>query len=311
TEVVARMAPNVTFDEAKAQVASVYSRLQREYPEAYGSAYHYRAEMIPFKKALGQDAQLTLWLLMAAAAFVLIIAVANVANLTMMRRVRREQELLVRSALGAGVGRLRRLLLTENLILGFAGAALGIVIALGGVPLLASLANRYSARANEIHLDGPVLAVTLAVAFGVRPGPSFVTSLPSQKELVTLSSGGRRSGVSRQRQRLQRTLVVVQVAVSVVLLAGAGLLTRTMVRLSNVTTGLSTEQVLSLDVNMVNRAELRVDPAARDAARTTFATIREQIAGLPGVEAVSTGSLPLTESFRRVDLKVEGRPLAP
>src|SRR5689334_19922023 len=125
TEVGGGRGPGVTFDQANAEWATVYARLENQYPDAYGRAYHYRAEMIPFKKALGKNAQLTLWLLMAAAAFVLIIAVANVANLTMMRRVRREQELVVRSALGAGVGRLRRLVLTENLILGAAGATLG------------------------------------------------------------------------------------------------------------------------------------------------------------------------------------------
>src|SRR5262249_13594107 len=147
-------------------------------------------------------------------------------------------------------------------------------------------------------------------AFGVALVLSFVTSLPSAKELATISAGGRRAGVSRQRQRLQRTLVVVQVAVSVVLLAGAGLLTRTMVRLSNVTTGLSTEQVLSLDVNIATRSEMNAVPGSRERAQALFATMRDQLAGLPGVEAVSTGSLPLTESFRRMDLKVDGRPLA-
>ncbi|HEU4994099.1 MAG TPA: ADOP family duplicated permease [Gemmatimonadaceae bacterium] len=308
TEVVARMAPNATFEQAKAEVASVYSRLQQQYPDAYGRAYHYRAEMIPFKKALGQDAQLTLLLLMAAAAFVLVIAVANVANLTMMRRVRREQELLVRSALGAGMMRLRRLVLTENLILGFTGAALGTLIAIGGVPLLVSLANRYSARANEIHLDGAVLGFTLAIALSVALVLSYVTSLPSEKELATVSSGGRRTG-GRQKQRLQRALVVVQVAVSVMLLAGAGLLTRTMLRLSLVDTGLSTEQVLSMNVNILTRSEMRAVPGSREATQALFATMRDQIAGLPGVEAVSTGSLPLTEAFRRIDLKVEGRAL--
>jgi len=311
TEVVARMAPGTTFEKAQAEVGAVYARLQQQYPNAYGSAYHYRAEMIPFKRALGQDAQLTLWLLMSAAAFVLIIAVANVANLTMMRRVRREQELLVRSALGAGVGRLRRLVLAENLILGFAGAALGTLIAIGGVPLLVSLANRYSARANEIHLDGVVLAFTLAIALGVALVLSFVTSLPTEKELATISSGGRRSSGSRQKQRLQRALVVVQVAVSVVLLAGAGLLTRTMLRLSNVYTGLATEQVLSMNVNILTGAEMRASPGSQDATRALFATMRDEIAGLPGVEAVSTGSLPLSEAFRQINLKIEGRPLGP
>ncbi|HJQ21231.1 MAG TPA: ADOP family duplicated permease [Gemmatimonadaceae bacterium] len=311
TEVVARLAPGVTFDHAKAEVATVYARLEKQYPDAYGSAYHYRAELIPYKKALGQDAQLTLWLLMAAAGFVLIIAVANVTNLTMMRRVRRDQELLVRSALGAGVGRLRRLVLTENLVLGFAGAAVGTVIAIAGVPLLASLANRYSARANEIHLDGPVLAFTLAIALVVALVLSFATSMPRQEELASVSSGGRRAVGSRRRQRLQRALVVVQVAVSVVLLAGAGLLTRTMIRLSEVPTGLRTEQLLTMNVNILTRAEMNQDTGSAERTRALFATMREQIAGLPGVVSVSTGQLPLTSFGGGFDFKVDGRPLAP
>jgi predicted permease len=309
TEVVARMAPGATFAQAKAELDAVYSRLREQYPDAYGSVYRYRAEMIPFKKALGQDAQLTLWLLMGSAGFVMIIAVANVANLSMMRRVRREQELLVRAALGAGVSRLRRLLLAENLVLGFAGAALGTLVAIGGVPLLVSLANRYTARANEIHLDGPVLAFTLAIAVGVAFLLSFVTSLPSETTVATVSSGGRRSSGSRQRQRLQRGLVVVQVAVSVVLLAGAGLLTRTMLRLADVKTGLQTEEVLSMEVTFLTGNELRADPATADAIRSLFARIRDEVAALPGVEAVATGSLPFSTAVFRTDLKAEGRPL--
>ena len=307
TEVVARMAPGATFDQAKAEVAAVYTRLQNQYPDAYGRAYHYRAEMIPFKKALGQDAQLTLWLLMGSAAFVLIIAVANVANLSMMRRVRREHELLVRAALGAGVARLRRLVLAENLVLALAGAGLGTLIAIGGVPLLVSLANRYSARANEIHLDAPVLAFTLAISIGVAFLLSFVTSLPAEKMLATISSGGRRSSGSRQKQRLQRVLVVVQVAVSVVLLAGAGLLTRTMLRLADVKTGLQTEELLTMEVSLLTGRELRADSLRIGPTRALFARMREDLAALPGVEAVSIGTLPLHNSGYRIDVKVEGR----
>jgi len=125
------------------------------------------------------------------------------------------------------------------------------------------------------------------------------------------TGGGRRTTGGRRRQRVQRALVVLQVAVSVVLLAGAGLLTRTMMRLSEVDTGLSAEQVLSLDVNILTPSELRAAPGSRERTEAVFATIREQIAGLPGVEAVSTGSLPLTPSIRHGDLQIEGRPLAP
>ena len=111
---------------------------------------------------------------MAAAAFVLIISAANVVNLTLMRGVRREHELVVRAALGAGVSRLRRLLLVENLVLTLMGAILGVIIAIGGVRLLISLAERYSPRANEIRLDRVVLGFTLALSVALALLLSFV-----------------------------------------------------------------------------------------------------------------------------------------
>jgi predicted permease len=310
TEVVARLAPGATFEQANSEVAAVYTRLKRDYPNAYSGVYHFRAEMIAFKKALGQDAQMTLWLLMGAAAFVMIIAVANVGNLTLMRRVRREHELVVRVALGAGSARLRRLLLAENVVLCIAGAAFGTLVAIGGVPLLVSLANRYSARASEIRLDAPVLAFTLLLAVATALFLSFVASVPSDKELATVSSGGHRSAGTVRKQRLQRALVVVQVAVCVVLLAGAGLLTRTMVRLSEVKTGLQTEEVLSMWVTLLTRNEFRTSSdAVKDATRAIFTRMRDEIAALPGVEGVATGSLPLFTEDYRSDVKVEGRPV--
>jgi ABC-type antimicrobial peptide transport system permease subunit len=123
--------------------------------------------VIPFREAMGERARLMVWLLMAAAAFVMIISAANVANLTLMRSVRREHELVVRTALGAGVARLRRLLLVENLMLAAAGALLGSLVALGGVRMLAGFVGRYSTRADEIGLDGLVLTFTLALSLAV------------------------------------------------------------------------------------------------------------------------------------------------
>ena len=136
TQMIARLAPGASLDQARTQVAAVDARMQRDFKESYDAGSHVRVAVIPFKQALGERARLTLWLLMAAAAFVMIIAVANVANLTLMRGVRREHELVVRAALGAGRARLRRLLLVENLMLTIVGATLGVVIAIGGVRLL-------------------------------------------------------------------------------------------------------------------------------------------------------------------------------
>ena len=190
--------------------------MQRDHQDAYDPGSHYRVAVIPFKEVLGERARLTLWLLMAAAAFVLIISAANVANLTLMRGVQREHELVVRAALGAGVARLRRLLLVENLALTLVGAGFGVLLAIGGVRLLTSLAERYSPRASEIRLDGVVLGYTSALAVALALLLSFLASLPKEGTFASwIAAGMRRISGSLKKQRLQRGLVVVQIAVSV------------------------------------------------------------------------------------------------
>jgi predicted permease len=312
TEAVARLAPGATLEQARLQVESVYARLQREYKEVYDPAAHYRVAVIPFKEALGERARLTLWLLMGAAAFVLVIAVANVANLTLMRGVRREHELVVRAALGAGVARLRRLLLVENLVLALMGATLGVGIALGGVRLLVSLAARYSPRASEIRVDGAVLGFMLALSLGVALLLSFLAVLPREGRFASwILAGAHRASGGLRRHRLQRALVVVQIAVSVVLLAGAGLLTRTMIQLGDVSTGLRTEEVLTMEVNLVTANELLSNPNADAAAKGRYEEMRREIAALPGVTAVGLGyPVPLRSTDLEFEVKAEGKPLA-
>src|SRR5688500_5283145 len=237
TEMIARLAPGTTVDQARTEVASIRQRVHADHPDSYDPAAGYKVPLTPFREVLGERARLTLFLLMGAAAFVMIISAANVANLTLMRGVRREHELVVRAALGAGAARLRRLLLVENLMLTFAGALLGTGIAVGGVQLLTSFASRYSPRASEITLDGTVLSFTLALSSSLAILLSFAPFLPREGTLAhVISAGLRRIGGGLRKQRLQRILVVAQVAASVVLLAGAGLLTRTMIRLSDVKT---------------------------------------------------------------------------
>jgi putative ABC transport system permease protein len=154
----------------------------------------------PTRNSSREKAKLTLWLLMGAAAFVLVIACANVANLTLMRGVRREHELVVRAALGAGTGRVRRLLLAENLLLALLGGVLGLLLAIGGVRMVISFAARYSPRANEIRIDGAVLGFTLVLAVLVAVLLSFAPKLAQERTLgVALAAGGKRAtgGVRR------------------------------------------------------------------------------------------------------------------
>ena len=312
TEMIARLAPGASVGQARAEVGAVYARMQHDHPDAYDPGSHYRIAVIPFKEAMGERARTTVWLLMGAAAFVMIIAAANVANLTLMRGVRREPELVARAALGAGVARLRRLLLTENLVLTVLGALCGVVIAIFGVRMLAALAARYSPRANEVQLDATVLGFTLGLSVALALLLSFIASLPKEGQLAaTISAGGHRTSGSLRKQRLQRGLVVAQVAVSVVLLAGAGLLTRTMIRLSEVDTGLKTEEILTIEVPLLVPGRA-FDPQADAAAKDAYDRMRTAVSTLPGVTEVGVGSpMPLQASGVRFDVKAEGRALAP
>jgi putative ABC transport system permease protein len=324
TAMIARLAPSATVEEARNEVGAVYERMQRDHKDAYDPGSHYRVAVIPFKEALGERARLTLWLLMAAAAFVMIISAANVANLTLMRSVRREHELVVRAALGAGAARLRRLLLVENLVLTLMGALVGVVIAIGGVRLLISLAERYSARANEIRLDGQVLGFALALSVVLALLLSYIASLPKEGNFAGwIAAGARRVSGSLRKQRLQRTLVVAQVAVSVVLLAGAGLLTRTMIQLSQVSTGLKTEQVLAVEVPLLRvgggpptdgtdpKAWFRTLLQSDAESKVRYDQMRREIAALPGVIEAGTGSsLPLRGTSIGFEIKAEGKSVA-
>jgi predicted permease len=308
TELVARLAPGATVQQARNEVQAAYARMQQDHQDAYNPGSQYRVAVIPFREVLGERASLTLWLLMGAAVFVMIITSANVANLTLMRGVRREHELVVRAALGAGVARLRRLLLVENLALTLAGAALGLLIAVGGVRLLTSLAERYSPRASEIRLDGTVLGFALLLSVVVALLLSFLAALPRDGTFASWVAGANRVSGSLKKHRLQRALVVVQVAVSVVLLAGAGLLTRTMIRLSNVSTGLQTEEVLTIQVSLLTPTQLLQDPAADAGAKDRYQRMRLEALALPGVTEVGLGSpMPLRRSDVRFEVKAEGK----
>lgn len=311
TEMIARLAPGATLEQARGEIAAVHTRMRSEHPEAYDPTAHYHVAVMPFKEAIGDRARLTMWLLMGAAAFVMVITAANVVNLTLMRRVRRDRELVVRAALGAGVSRLRRLLLVENLTLTVMGALLGVVIAIAGLGMLISLAERYSPRAAEIRLDVAALGFALALSVGIALLLSFAASLPREGTIAPIISAGASSRTSGgpARTLVQRSLVVAQVAVSVILLAGAGLLTRTMIELSQVDTGLRTEEVLTMPVPLMNPA--RPTREADVANKVRYEKMRQEISALPGVIEVGLGStMPLRRTPLDFDVKIEGRAVA-
>ena len=302
TEVFARLAPNATVEQARAEIARIGTNVRADHPEAYERAAKYDISVSPLRLALNERASLTLWLLMGAAAFVLLIACANVANLTLMRGVRREREMLVRAALGAGTWRLRRLLLAENLALALIGGVLGVLVAFAGLKMLVAFAAQLTPRADEIRVDGLVLTVGLLTSIAAAVVLSFV---PQVTDEASLSAAGKRTTAGRARHRLQQTLVVAQLAVCMVLLTAAGLLVRTLTKLNSVETGLRAENVLTMEVPIETNA---LDQPAK---LGMYERMRDRISALPGVQVASVGSnVPLRNTYFVLEVKAEGRALA-
>lgn len=307
TQMIARLAPTSSLEQARAEVNTIVTRVHREFPGSYDANSGYKVSVTPFKEVLGQKAQLTLWLLMGAAAFVLIIACANVANLTLMRGVRREHEMTVRAALGAGTATLRRLLMVENLLLALMGGVLGLAIAYAGVQMLVAFAARYSPRAGEIAIDGPVLAFTLGLSALVAIMLSFAPKLAKEGELgEALSASGKRGSGGVRRKRLQQTLVVAQIAITMMLLTGAGLLVRTMQQLAQTDTGLTSTNALTMEVPVDFGTE---DPNMQIAR---YERMKDELKTIPGVQSVGLGStVPLRAGGITLDIKAENRPVNP
>jgi putative ABC transport system permease protein len=307
TEVIARLADNATLEQARQEISMITSRVHEQYPAMYDAASRYHVTITPFKEILGADSRLMLYLLSGVAAFVLIIACANVANLTLMRSVRREHEMVLRAALGAGTRRLRQLLLIENLVLALAGAVGGVALAFGGVRMLAAVAARVSPRADEIAVDAWVLGFTLLLAVVVAVLLSFVPRVDDESAIAAgLQAGTTRTSGGVRRRRLQRSLVVTQVAVSVVLLTGAGLLVRSMQRLAAVDPGLNTQNVLTMEVPF--------DFTTGDfvGARQRYLAMSRELETLPGVNIVGLGSTtPLRRAGFQLELRAEGRVVGP
>jgi predicted permease len=306
TEVFARLAPNATVEQARSEIARIGTNMRADHPEAYERAAQYQLAVEPLRVALNERASLTLWLLMGAAAFVLLIACANVANLTLMRGVRREREMLLRAALGAGTWRLRRLLLVENLTLAVLGGALGVLVAFAGLRMLVAFAAQLTTRADEIRVDGMVLAVSLLTSVAAAIVLSFVPQVGDERSLAApLVSAGRRSTAGRGRQRLQQGLVITQLAVCMVLLTAAGLLVRTLEKLNSVETGVNSANVLTM--------VLPIDDPAIDQPTKLgmYERMRDRVAALPNVKIASVGSdVPLRSTPFILELKAEGRPVA-
>jgi predicted permease len=302
TDVYARLAPSATPMAAQAELRQIAGHMHATYPDAYPRSSGFDTIVTSWKDELTAKARPTLMVLLVTTLFVLIIACANVGNLTLTRLVQRERELAVRAALGASGSALRRQLLAENLVLSMLGGALGLGLAVAGLGLLIRYTARFTARTGEITLDWRVLAFTLAVSialallFAWAPRLQFLTD-----PVKAMSGAGGRVAGSRGRRRTQRLLVVSQLAASFMLLVGAGLLTRSLFRLYAIDPGFNLTNVLSLqapDFRQPNRE--RRQQFGRD--------VLERVGAETAVQSTSLASQPpLGGSFpQQLEFRVDG-----
>ncbi len=243
--VFGRLKREVTEAQATRDVDVICSRFVKDDPKTYRPGSGFTASTLPVRDALTSQARPMLLILLATTGFVLIIACANVANLTLARLLRRDRELAVRTALGAGRSQLVRQLLTESVLLSLAGGVVGLAFASSTMKMLTTFVGRFTARTGEIGIDPWVLGFTLLVSIVTGIAFGTVPALSSRVDLVNTMKQGARGGTSSNKRRLQHGLIVAQVSVSVVLLVGAGLLLASFVRLQRVEPGYRGDHVLS------------------------------------------------------------------
>ena len=275
---------------AATEVTTVAQRWARDFPQVYRPGTGFQARTANVLEQLTSGAREMLVILLGTTGLVLLLACANVANLTLARMLRRDRELAMRTALGAGRWRLVRQLLTESTLLSVVGGVVGLAFAWSTVDMLTRFAGRFTARTGEIELDPRVLGFTLLIS--VVTGLVFGTfpALASRVDLVSaLKSSGKGTGDVRGGHRVQRGLIVAQVAVSVVLLAGAGLLLMSFYRLQRVDPGFRGDRVMSAEVF----GNFTKYPNAQ-ALRGLYVSVLERLESAPGVvSAAVTNAVPL------------------
>jgi len=285
TDVFARLAPGQTVEAARAELTSIAQGLREQFPDAYPERQGVELAVTPWQEELTKGARSTFLVLMGTVGLVLLLASANVANLTLSRLVRRERELSIRAALGATRRRLRNQLLTENLLLALAGAGLGLFMAVAGLDLLVQYANRFTVRTGEIGVDGTVLGFTVTVAVGVALLLAWAPSLPGLQGLVSAAgaAGTRRGVVGLSRKHVQRGLVMSQLALSFLLLIGAGLLVRSLVNLTQVDAGFDYTNVVAMEAPHITGLSNEED-------RLLMEQVVEETRQLPGVTSAAFAS---------------------
>jgi predicted permease len=284
TEVFARVAPDATLETVATEVSSVAAIVRGEHPEAYDVNAGYDISVTGLQDQLTSRARPTLWILLGTAAFVLVIACANVANLTLTRVVTRERELATRAALGATRRTLRRALLIENLLLAVVGAGVGVGVAWLGLDALVTFIARLTNRATEIALDGRVLGFATAIATLAALVFATLPRLPHAGGTPPVDPASGRTTDGKATRRVQRGLVVAQVAVSFVLLAGAGLLGRTLLAVQSVDPGFQTDSVLTMEI------PTGIGTRSFPEMRTFYEEVLRQVRAVPGVQEAAVGT---------------------
>jgi putative ABC transport system permease protein len=303
---LARLKPGVTLEKARADLDVIAVRLEQQYPESN------KTRRVQIDRLLDQkvgNVRRALWILLGAVSFVLAIACANVANLLLARAAAREKEMAVRAALGAGRWRITRQLLTESGLLALLGAAVGLLLAKGALRVVAALAGANMPRAAEISLDPRVLLFSVLVAsfMGILFGLAPAWHARRVDLRGTLKEAGR--GATSSRAGLRQGLVIAEVALTFVLLVGAGLLLLSFHRLLQVNPGFAVDRVLTFRINPPE------DKYQTDERQILFYhALLEKLRALPGVQAASLASqnsIPLHEGGWDMRFLIEGRPEPP
>ncbi len=276
--VMGRLRSNVTFEQAQAEMSAIARRLDEQLP---ASDRHRGISVVPLSLQLtGARSRLALWMLTGAVFCVLLVAATNVASLSLARSASREREIAIRAALGASQARIVRQLLAESLTLAVLSGLLGLMVALAGIRLILALKPGDLARLNEVGLDPQVLgwALALCLLTGILVGLAPAMTMARRNLRPSGQEGGRGISGGVARRGIRRALVVTQFALAIVLLAGAGLLIRSLWSVENVDPGFRPERVLSVQLST---------PAFRATARRTdfYTRALEQIESLPGVES--------------------------
>ncbi len=308
TNMIARLKSDVPLAQAQTAMSEIASRIEREHQASHAGT---TVTLIPLQEQMVGQVKPILLLLLGAVGFVLLIACANVASLLLTRSLARQKEIAIRAALGAGRGRIVRQLLTESVLLSVAGGVAGLLIARWGIDGLVAMLPQTQLNAlpflNNLHVDGGILAfacglsLVTGVVFGLAP--ALQTARLDLQE--ALKEGGR-SASSSGRQRLRSTLVVTEIALAVVLLVGAGLMMKSLLRLLQVNLGFNPENVLTMTV------ALPTSKYSEPQRRIQFHTaLQERISALPGVSSVgAVNILPLTGG-NTTRFTIEGDPAPP